>query len=108
MIAKALWSGLDDGTISIIGSDHAPYTDAEKQAAWEDIRQAPPGIPSIDIFYSLVLHLALSGYFSIGRAVALASTNPAKMYHLHPQKGDFAGWLGCRPCAIRSTSNNGC
>ena len=84
---KALWSGLDDGTISVISSDHAPYTEAEKQAAWGDIRQAPPGIPSIDIFYPLVLHFALSGHFSIGRAVELASTNPAKMYHLYPQKG---------------------
>ena len=84
---KALWSGLEDGTISVIGSDHSPFTEAEKQAAGDDIRQAPPGVPSVDIFYPLVLHFALSGHFSIGRAVELVSTRPAKMYRLFPQKG---------------------
>jgi dihydroorotase (multifunctional complex type) len=83
----ALWTGLEDKTISILASDHSPFTAAEKQAAWEDIRIAPPGIPSIDILYHLVLDMALSGRFSLERAIELISTGPAKMYNLYPQKG---------------------
>ncbi len=84
---KALWAGLEDGTISILASDHAPFTVTEKQAAWDDIRRAPPGIPSVDILYPLVLHLALSGTFSLAHAINLISTGPAKMYNLYPKKG---------------------
>ena len=83
----ALWTGLEDGTISVISSDHSPFTVEEKQAAWDDIRLAPPGIPSIDILYPVVLDMALSGHFSIGQAVKLVSTRPAKMYDLYPKKG---------------------
>ncbi len=83
----ALWSGLEDETISILASDHSPFTVAEKQAAWENIRLAPPGIPSVDILYPLVLHMALSGSFSLAHAIELISTGPAKMFNLYPKKG---------------------
>lgn len=84
---QALWAGLKEGVISIIASDHSPFSVAEKEETWDNLRVSPPGIASIDIFYPLILDLALQGHFSIAQAVQLVSTRPAKMYRLFPHKG---------------------
>jgi len=83
----ALWAGLREGIISVIASDHSPFALAEKEETWNDLRLAPPGIASIDIFYPLILDMALRGRFSIDQAVQLISTRPAMMYRLFPHKG---------------------
>lgn len=53
----ALWSGLIDGTIDTIATDHAPHTLESKQQRYFD---APGGIPSIQ--HSL--QMMLEGFFS--------------------------------------------
>ncbi|MBQ9865345.1 MAG: dihydroorotase [Bacteroidales bacterium] len=53
----ALWSGLIDGTIDTIATDHAPHTLASKQLRYFD---APGGIPSIQ--HSL--QMMLEGFFN--------------------------------------------
>ena len=53
----ALWSGLIDGTIDTIATDHAPHTLASKQQRYFD---APGGIPSIQ--HSL--QMMLEGFFN--------------------------------------------
>lgn len=83
----ALWAGLKEGVISIIASDHSPFSVEEKEETWDDLRLSPPGIASIDIFYPLVLDMALREHFSITQAVQLVSTRPALMYKLFPHKG---------------------
>lgn len=86
---EALWAGLKEGVISIIASDHSPFSVAEKEETWHDLRVSPPGIASIDVFYPLVLNMALQGRFSIAEAVQLVSTRPAMMYRLFPNKGSI-------------------
>ena len=83
----ALWAALEDGTIDVIASDHAPFSLKEKESGQRDIRQAPPGIPGVEILYHFVLDLALRKRISLGRAVELISTRPARMYNLYPRKG---------------------
>ena len=53
----ALWSGLFDGLIDTIGTDHAPHTMESKQQRYFD---APGGIPSIQ--HSL--QMMLEGFFN--------------------------------------------
>lgn len=53
----ALWSGLIDGTIDTIATDHAPHTWESKQQCYFD---APGGIPSIQ--HSL--QMMLEGFFN--------------------------------------------
>lgn len=48
----ALWSGLIDGTIDTIATDHAPHTLASKQQRYFD---APGGIPSIQHSLQMML-----------------------------------------------------
>nr|BAL57476.1 dihydroorotase [uncultured Bacteroidetes bacterium] len=40
---EALWQGLSEGVIEVVGTDHAPHTWAEKNAPYA---QAPAGVPS--------------------------------------------------------------
>lgn len=85
--SQALWGGIEDGTIEVVTTDHSPFSMAEKERGWQDIRLAPPGVPSVEILYPFVLDQALRGRFSICRAVDLVSTRPATLYNLYPQKG---------------------
>src|SRR5690606_2896972 len=45
--SEAMWEAVVDGTIDVIGSDHAPHTRAEKEPGWTDLYAAPSGSPMI-------------------------------------------------------------
>jgi dihydropyrimidinase len=93
---KAIWRGLADGTFSIVSSDHAPFSfDGEqgKQPNGEQVAfpYIPNGIPGIETRLPLLYtEGVLEGRISLNRFVELTSTNPAKMYGLHPRKGTIA------------------
>lgn len=84
---KALWDGLLDGTIDIIGSDHAPQ-DYEKKHN-PNIWQASPGSPALDYWVPLMLDRVAKGELSMRRFVEAASERPAKIFGIHPRKGSI-------------------
>lgn len=84
---EALWEALADGTLDYVATDHAPFTAAEKEAAWDDIVGAPPGHPGVDKLLPLMLTEALRGRMTLERAVELVSTVPARLFGLLPRKG---------------------
>lgn len=86
---KQLWKFIEDGTIDTIGSDHAPYTVEEKERGQGDIFVAPSGMPSIEVRLPLTLTAVKRGRISMNRAVQLLSTNPARIFGLHPRKGNL-------------------
>lgn len=83
----ALWNALLDGTIDVVATDHAPFTRAEKEAAWGNVLEAPPGHPGLEQLVPLILSEALQGRFSFQKAVELICSKPAHLFHLYPQKG---------------------
>lgn len=83
----ALWEGIEDGTIDVIATDHAPFTAAEKEATWGNILEAPPGHPGVEALVPIVMTQALSGRFDVARAVELISTTPARLFNFYPRKG---------------------
>lgn len=83
----ALWQALADGTLDYVATDHAPFTAAEKEAAWGDIVGAPPGHPGVDKLLPLMLTEALRGRMTLERAIDLVSTTPARLFGLLPRKG---------------------
>jgi allantoinase len=89
---KALWEGLLDGTLDVVATDHAPFTSKEKEAAWNNILEAPPGHPGVEFLVPLMLSEALKGRLSLHKAVELISTKPAQLFNLYPQKGTL--WPG--------------
>lgn len=69
------WAALADGTIDAIGTDHAPHTREEKDAA--DVWLAPTGYPGVETSLPLMLDAALNGRIGVERVVELMSSGPA-------------------------------
>ena len=77
---QAIIKGLQDGTIDIIATDHAPHSMEEKAKA---ITEAPSGIIGLETALSLgITSLVDKGLLSIKDLIAAMSTKPAAMYGL--------------------------
>ena len=93
---EVIWHGLNDGLFTVFSSDHAPFSfdDAagKKPGGREQpFRHIPNGIPGIETRMPLLYtHGVLAGRITLNRFVELTSTNPAKVYGLHPRKGSIA------------------
>lgn len=82
----ALWKGIEEGWISLIGSDHAPYTQAQKNDP--PFTQASFGAPGIETLLPVLYSEGVArGRISIERLVQLTSENPARALGCFPQKG---------------------
>jgi dihydroorotase (multifunctional complex type) len=83
-----LWQGLNDGTIDLIGTDHAPHTREEKELGWQDGWKAHTGTPSTQFYLSMFLTAALEKKISLERVVEATSAAPARIFGIE-KKGDF-------------------
>jgi dihydroorotase len=85
----ALWRGLRDGTIEVIGTDHAPHTAEEKMADMPmgDIWKAAAGCPGVETSVPLMLTQVNAGRLSLNQYVRLQSEGPARAWSLYPRKG---------------------
>lgn len=82
-----LWYLLDAGYIHTMGSDHCPFTRAEKEVGLDNIFKAPNGIPGLEVMMPVLLDGVNKGYTSLEKVVEITSFNPANLYGLFPQKG---------------------
>lgn len=76
---KALVNGINDGTIDMIASDHAPHLESEKDV---DIRAAPSGVPGVETLMPLMLAAVRKNILPLSRMIMLTSWNPAKAFGL--------------------------
>ncbi|HEX6331942.1 MAG TPA: dihydroorotase [Actinomycetota bacterium] len=73
----ALRAALADGTIDVVGTDHAPHAVEEKEAEFD---LAPPGTIGLETALAAVLtHLVGPGLMALARAVEAMSTVPARL-----------------------------
>ncbi|MEM3566599.1 MAG: dihydroorotase family protein [Candidatus Bathyarchaeia archaeon] len=77
---KALWEGLKNGLIDVVGSDHAPHTLAEKNS--DSVWDVKVGIPGLETTLPLLLTEVDAGRLSIAEIVRLMSENPAGIFGL--------------------------
>ncbi|KXA97166.1 hypothetical protein AKJ39_03615 [candidate division MSBL1 archaeon SCGC-AAA259J03] len=90
---KTLWNGLSDGTVAMVGSDHAPYSSEPKQKGYQErgFISVPNGAPGVlerlPIMYSEGVR---KNRISLSKFVEITSTNPAKLMGMYPQKGTIA------------------
>lgn len=76
----AVIRGLQDGTIDMIATDHAPHSAEEKE---KPLTQAPSGIIGLELSLSLgIRELVEKGYLSMMELIRRMSYAPAKLYHL--------------------------
>ena len=82
-----LWNALNDGTIDIIASDHAPHTEEEKRV---DIWDAPAGVPGVETMLPLMLGAVKENLIPLRRVVDAMSAKPASIFGLD-HKGEGKG-----------------
>ena len=72
--------GLQDGTIEIIATDHAPHTYEEKNV---EFAKSPSGIVGLETALALgITNLVKKGYLSMMTLLEKMTINPAKLYNL--------------------------
>ena len=77
---QAVIEGLQDGTIDIIATDHAPHIAEEKK---KPLTEAPSGIICLETALSLgITNLVNKGCLSMEAVICAMSSNPAAMYGL--------------------------
>ncbi|WEV45681.1 dihydroorotase [Streptococcaceae bacterium ESL0687] len=70
--------GLQDGTIDVIATDHAPHTHEEKD---QELTKAPSGMTGLETSLQLGLtHLVDKDYLSLMELLEKMTINPAKLY----------------------------
>ena len=85
----ALLQGLQDGTIDMIATDHAPHSREEKS---KGLSGSSFGIVGLETaFPVLYTHLVKPGVISLERLIDLLSTNPRKRFGI-PGGQDFTVW----------------
>ncbi len=84
----ALWEGLADGSIDVVGSDHVPRKRASKEKGLWQASQGFPGIATIlPVLLSEGYH---KGRLSLRRACEVVTAGPARVFNLDPVKGRIA------------------
>lgn len=88
---KALWSGINQGLIQVVGTDHCPFMWEQKKMGKDDFSKIPNGHPAIEhrmeFLYSEGVH---QGKLSLTKYVEVSSTNAAKIFGMYPRKGTIA------------------
>jgi dihydropyrimidinase len=89
--SAALWDGLKPGgVIETVGSDHCPFTSAEKDWGEEDFTKIPNGVPGTEAIIPILYSEGVrKGRISIFDMVRVTSDGPAKRFGL-PSKGTIA------------------
>jgi dihydroorotase len=82
-----LWAALADGTIDLLGTDHAPHAPAEKEGA--TIWEIACGFPGVESALALMLTGVAEGRLSLPRLVQITSAAPARAFGLAGRKGSI-------------------
>jgi dihydroorotase len=77
---KALWKGISDGWVDVLGSDHAPHTLNEKTAS--SVWAVKVGEPSLETTLPLMLTMVRKNRLSLSHVVQLLSEKPAEIFNL--------------------------
>jgi dihydroorotase len=76
---QALWAAVAEGTIDILGSDHAPHTREEKDHAYPDSHSGMTGVQTL---VPIMLDHVNAGRLSLARFVDMTSAGPQRLFGL--------------------------
>ena len=72
-----IWKGVLDGTVDVIGSDHAPHTKEQKLQTYPT---SPSGMPGVQTIFLLMLKHFYEGKIELSKVISLLSENPCKLF----------------------------
>ena len=81
-----IWAGIADGTVDVLGSDHAPHTQEEKHHPYPDSHSGMTGVQTL---VPIMLDHVNAGRLSLARFVDLTSAGPQRLFGIR-NKGRIA------------------
>ena len=84
-----IWAGVADGTVDVLGSDHAPHTRAEKDQPYP---QSPSGMTGVQTLVPVMLDHVNAGRLSLERFVDLTSHGPNRLFGIAGKGRIAAGY----------------
>lgn len=85
---EAVWNSIRNGEINTVGTDHVANQISLKVGA--DVWESLAGFPGIGVVIPILLSEGVNrGRISLHQFTNLTSTNPAKIFSMHPQKGSL-------------------
>ena len=90
---QAIWAGVAQGIVDVLGSDHAPHTREEKEHAYPD---TPSGMTGVQTLVPIMLDHVNAGRLTLERFVDLTSAGPQRLFGIARQ-GPHRGRLRRRP-----------
>lgn len=74
---ERIWQALLDGTVDVIGSDHAPHTREEKNKTYPE---SPSGVPGVQTLVPIMLNHVNNGKLSLEKFTELVTLNPRRVF----------------------------
>ncbi len=90
---KALWEGIADGSVHVVGTDHVPYTREHKLDPSQKVGQGNflGGMPNLQEYRPMLYSEGVvKKRITLERFVQVTASNPAKLFGLYPRKGIIA------------------
>ena len=88
---EAMWSGISNGSIHTVGSDHAPWSLEAKTDSSLNVITARHGVADLETMLPMLFSAGVrTGRISLSRFVSVTSANPARLLGLYPRKGTVA------------------
>lgn len=82
-----IWRSLNEGTLDIIDTDHAPHTLEDLKVFEKDPWHGPWGSPQYEYLLSVMLTDVYEGKLPLEVCIRLLSENSARLIGIYPQKG---------------------
>ena len=91
---EVLWHALEDGTLSVVSTDHCPFRFADqKSLGRDDFTKIPNGGPGVENRLQILWHFGVNtGRFTPEKFVELCCTAPARIFGM-PRKGVIAAGM---------------
>jgi dihydropyrimidinase len=91
---QPLWEALADGSLSVVSTDHCPFTMEQKALGKGDFRKIPNGGPGVENRLQILWHFGVNaGRITPEKFVELACTAPARIFGMAKQKGAISPGL---------------
>lgn len=85
---EALWQALENGTLTVLATDHCPYARSQKEADLSDFTKVPGGMGGVELRLPLIYSAGVAkGKLSLDRFSKIWAEGPARAFGLYPRKG---------------------
>ncbi|RED17956.1 dihydropyrimidinase [Pontivivens insulae] len=85
---NSLWAGLSAGSLQVVATDHAAFSDEQKRMGVGDFTKIPNGTGGLEERMAMLWTQGVeTGRLTPEEFVAVTSTNIAKILNIYPQKG---------------------